>query len=187
MWKWTDRMFWGGYFFFSSSLVLFGFTESLWSSFAGGRQYGVWAGEWHSSCFCLPWWCSSPLPCAVPVNTLLAIPQTFVLRGLMDTREIFSKGIAPAMAHPKVREEERSHERDAGSVRSWWTHVTCADLQGCADKSGPAALAERGAKALAIRATLLLYGADVRFSPGCLKWKFIGVCMLFLKGGWGSG
>lgn len=39
--------------FSPSSLMLFGITESLQSSFAGGRQYGVWAGERHISCF--PW------------------------------------------------------------------------------------------------------------------------------------
>lgn len=113
-------------FFLPSSSLVFGITESLWSSFAGGRQYGVWAGERHSSCSCLPQWCSSPLPCTLLVNALFAIPRTFILRGL----ELFSKGIAPAMAHPKIIERRRSPMgRDAGSMRSWQTCVTCADLQ----------------------------------------------------------
>lgn len=108
------RLYFFYFFFFPSSLVLFGIRESLWSSFAGGRQYGVWAGEWHSSCSCLPQWWSSPLA----VNALLTISQTLFQRALWTPGNPCSKGVAPAMAHPKVREEERSCGMDAGSVRS---------------------------------------------------------------------
>lgn len=34
-------------------------------------------------------------------------PPKFISRGLMDTWELFSIGIAPAMAHPKVRKRRR--------------------------------------------------------------------------------
>lgn len=173
-------------FFLPSSSLVFGITESLWSSFAGGRQYGVWAGERHSSCSCLPQCCSSPLPCTLLVNALLAIPRTFILRGL----ELFSKGIEPAMAHPKIIERRRSPM--GGMLAQWGADRPVSPVQACKGMrqhlpwcrwAWYCCLAGRGAKASGIRAILFLYGADVSFSPGCLTWKFVAVQVLFLKAG----
>lgn len=75
------------FYFFFPSLVLFGIRESLWSSFAGGRQYGVWAGEWHSSCSCLPRWWSSPQR----VNALLTISQTLFQGALWTPGNLLAK------------------------------------------------------------------------------------------------
>lgn len=66
------------------------------------------------------------------------------------------------------------------------------DLQGDAAASAPVlmvqpgwscCLAERGAKVLGARVTLLLDGADARFAPGCLTWKFLRAQVLFLTAG----
>lgn len=177
--------------FFFFLLMLFGITESLWSSFAGGRQYGVWAGEWHSSCSCLLWWCFSPPTQCTACERSLNNPLNFVSRDLMDTWELFKQRHCPNHGSPPGKREKRSHGRDAGSARSWRTCVTCTGMQQHLPQCwwvGSCCLAERAAKALGTWATLLLYGADVRFSPCCLKWKVIKVQVLFLKAGgvkWG--
>lgn len=138
------------FYFFSSSLMLFGITESLWSSFAGGRQYGVWAGERHSSCSCLSWWCSSPLPRVLLANTLLTVPKTLFQRGLTDACNFFATVLHYLWLTPRqdrgqevpwegcwLREEltDTCHPggpaRACSSIRPWG----CI----CADESGPAA------------------------------------------------
>lgn len=104
----------------------------------------------------------------------------------MDTWELFSKGIAPAMAHPKVRERRRGPV--GGMLAQWGADGpmspvwTCKGLWGCpgANESGPAAW-QRGELKPWAHEWPCCYGADVRFSPGCLKWKFIKARTLFLK------
>lgn len=104
----------------------------------------------------------------------------------------FSQRYCTTYCSPRGRtEDRRSHGRDAGSERSWQTRVTRVDLQGHAAASVRGAalvpmslvllLGRAGVKTLAIEATLVLYRADMRFSPGCLKWKFIKVWVRFLK------
>lgn len=105
----------------------------------------------------------------------------------MDTWELFSKGIAPAMAHPKVRERRRGPM--GGMLAQWGADGPlspawiCKGLWACpgTSKSGPAA--GRELKPCVYKRSCCYMGADVRFSPGCLKWKFLRLWVLFLKAG----
>lgn len=82
-----------------------------------------------------------------------------IARGLVNTWEPFSKGVAPAKAHPKVRERRRGPAWACGALLLPASLVLL--------------LAERKAKNLGVHLTSCLCGARERVSPGCLKCKFI--------------
>lgn len=104
-----------------------------------------------------------------------------ISRGLVNAWEPFSKGVAPARAHSKVRERRRG---PVGFVLPRWAshgHVChCLSLWGCS------AVSRRKAKNL-VRVTLWLCGAGGRVSPGCLKCKFIRPHGAVSKSWWRSG
>lgn len=133
------RIFFSFFLFFPSSLlVLFGITKSPWSSFAGGWQSGVWAGERRGSGSCLPRRCAS----RAPPPSALSHPPSSDFQGSCGHLGTF----APSVAHLEIR----------GPTEGCWLSAELMDRR---LQVWSHCLAERGDKALGFWATSLLWGA----------------------------